>query len=596
MIKKVCSANNIDKLIDLIPKFTFMGFSNLNFYKILSKNDAMILKQSSKIFQSYSPLYQDGTNSNNENGLSSREERMQNLVKCFIYEDIQNPFSEDIIFNGQIIGKIEGLIEIKKIPLIKQIMCGVHTENGFDISSIYLHNNLQNGGSYNKGTSHRDIPTELRTLISQKNNLLEKFFPSNLKNLEDKQIEKEAEKEIAYIAQNLNYERKRSNYNHDENLSVDPKSTLTILNEIRNTLKKSCKESVLIYNVIQQSDILLAQREMIDLGINLINILTKEDLIDSRRIVVFDILILLFNRAEIDLRLMAFEFKTDPSLEKLEVCRDFIDLLNKMLFYCLEKLAAGKSADPDTNEFVEFFLSVSYFRIPIFRKIFINTINQGIPETDSREIFKILDKETDYSGIGSKSGSFVNYSEYSQLQANDNITDNLQSNELTKDGNMIIKSKSIDMAEDADCAIDINPVNSLIDWETLFYDRIEKHSKTSNNTQISKELQEIQENIKDTENIIESLEWKGRISKRGNAFFSMIFRLEKYIQSKVIILRNLRWSKIPGFKYIINAIIHELRKRDVAFYQEPLVRLLTIFINDSDISNLFINTIIRRTK
>jgi len=557
----------------------------------------MILKQSSKIFQSYSPLYndgQDGTKPNNANGYSSREAEIQNLIKCLIFEDIQNPFSEDIIFNGHVIGKIEGLIEINKIPLIKQIMCGVHTENGFDISSVYLHNNLVNNASNTKGASHRDLPTELRTLMSLKTNLLEKFFPSTLKNLEEKNMEKEAELENKniYVAQYLNKERR----NNDQNLFVDPKETLNLLNDIRLTLKKSSKESVLIYNLNNQLDILLAQREMIDLGINLINILSKEDLIDTRRVIVFDILILLFNRAEIDLRLMAFELKTEPSSDKLEICRDFIDLLNKTLAYCLEKLAAGKSADKDTNEFVEFFLSVSYFRIPLFRKTFINTINQGISETESREIFKILDKETDYLGIISKNGSHENLNEYSQLQATDNIMENMQSTELIKDVNIIVKSKSIDVSEEADNAIDINPVNSLIDWGTLFYERIEKHSKSSSNSNISKEFQEILEKMKETETIINSLEWKGRISKKGNAFFSIIFRLEKYIQSKVIILRNLRWTKIPGFKFIINAIIHELRKRDVALYQEPLVRLLTIFINDSEISNLLINTIIRRTK
>ncbi len=164
-----------------------MGFSNLNFYKILSKNDAMILKQSSKIFQSYSPLYnnnQERTGENRTSGASSEEAQTQNLIKCLTFEDIQNPFSEDIVFNGQTIGKIEGLIEIKKIPLIKQIMCGIHTENGFDISSIYLHHNLLSKPSQTKGNSHREIPAELRTLISKKNNLLETFFPSTLKNLE----------------------------------------------------------------------------------------------------------------------------------------------------------------------------------------------------------------------------------------------------------------------------------------------------------------------------------------------------------------------------------------------------------------------------
>jgi len=565
----------------------------------------MILKQSSKIFQSYSPLYnnnQERTGENRTSGASSEEAQTQNLIKCLTFEDIQNPFSEDIVFNGQTIGKIEGLIEIKKIPLIKQIMCGIHTENGFDISSIYLHHNLLSKPSQTKGNSHREIPAELRTLISKKNNLLETFFPSTLKNLEEKQIDKEAglETQNNFMMNDFNNDRKRNNFNSDQNLFVDPKATLSLLNDIKATLKETCKESLLIYKLIHQSDILLAQREMIDLGINLINILSKEDLIDSRRVVVFEILILLFSRAEIDLRLMAFDWKSEPSAEKLEVCRNFVELLNKMLEYCLEKLAAGKSADFNTNEFVEFFLSVAYFRIPIFRKIFITTINHDIPESESKEIFKILDKESDYSGIiDYKNRSDVNYSEYRNLQSTDNIVgDNINSSEFTKDVNVntLVKSKSIEIVVEADNAIDINPVNSLIDWETLFYDRIEKHAKTYENSSISKELQEILEKMKETETIINSLQWKGRIRKRGNAFFSMIFRLEKYIQNKVIILRNMRWTKIPGFKLIINAIVHELKKREVALYQEPLVRLLSIFINDSDISNLFINTVIRRTK
>ncbi len=617
-IRKFSYLKRDDSYLNLLPKYNFMGYSNLNFYKILSKNDTMMLKQSSKIFQSYSPLYNQSNNpetTNNKLNMNKNDDLRNNnfstLIKCLIFEDIQNPFSEDIVFNGNTIGKIEGLIEIKKIPLIKQIMCGVHTENGFDISSIFLHNSLGYGSTPNRGPSNKDFPNELRNLILQKNNLLDKFFPSTLKNLEEKLMEKnESESnDDCYVNNNIlnispNRERRRNQAYEaqNQNLFVDPKTTLSILNEIRNTLKKSCKESVLIYNLVNEYDILLAQREMIDLGINLINILTKEDLLDTRRTVVFDILMLLFNRGEIGLRLMAFEWKSEPSIEKLEVCRDFIELLNKTLAYCLEKLAAGKSADLDTNEFVEFFLSVGYFRIPLFRKIFLNTISKDISESESREILKILDKEHNMQNItigNTRRDMTVNMIEYTQLQDNDKFIEDARKESSDNNNNNfnigIKKSFNLEGNEEFN-PVDINPVNYLIDWETLFYDRIDKLSKNSCSSNMSKEIQEISEKIKESENIIQSLEWKERISKRGNAFFSMIFRLEKYIQSKVIILRNLRWAKIPGFKFIINAIIHELKRREVAQYQEPLVRLVTIFINDSDISNLFIDTIIRKTK
>lgn len=588
-------AENSENKMNLIPKYNFIGYSNLNFYKILSKNDEAVLRQSSKIFQSYSPLYKQnsditGASENSRYRSDNELENEENLIKCLIFEDIQNTFSEDIKFNGNVIGKIEGLIEIKKIPLIKQILCGIHTENGFDISSIYLHN-IPSIGSPERRASNRDVPSELKSFISLKTNLIDKFFPSTLKYLEENKSPKDNnEVEEGKIASMLISETKRRP-NSPKNLNIDAKETLNILNDIKTTLKKSCKESVLIYHLVSKEDIIIAQKEMIDLGKNLINILTKEDLIDTRRTLVFDILILLFNRAEIDLRLMFIDKINDISVEKLEVCRDFIEFLNKTLYYCLEKLAAGKSADSDTNEFVEFFLSVSFFRLPIFRKAFINTINQGISEIESKEIFRILDKESETNGLGNNSTSNSNLMDMSGLNLQ-NTEGNLENRENSDLG--ANKQKTNDQE---DQAIDINPVNTLLDWETLFYNRIEKLSKSeSMSPTYSKEIQEIFDKERETEKIINQLEWKGRISKRGNAFFSMIIRLEKYIQSKVVILRNLRWTQIPGFKYIINAIIHELRKREVSQFQEPLVKLLSIFINDSDISNLFINTIIRRTK
>jgi len=110
----------------LIPKYHFLGHSNLIFYKILSKNDTMMLRQSSRIFQSYSPLYiQKNKEAVDSENLAEKmfKDENKNLIKCIIFEDIENIFSEDIVFNGHVIGKLEGLIQIKKIPLIKQIMC-----------------------------------------------------------------------------------------------------------------------------------------------------------------------------------------------------------------------------------------------------------------------------------------------------------------------------------------------------------------------------------------------------------------------------------------------------------------------------------------
>ena len=539
-----------------------MGNTNLNFYKILSRNDNMILRQSSKLFQRYTPLYGQNVS---ESNLCAQN---LNLIKCHIFEDLQNPFSEDVIFKGNKIGRIDGVIEIKKIPLLKQIMCGVHTENGFDISSVHLHNAI------NQKSTIRDFPNELKILIAQKNSLLDKFFPSTLKKLDGNTNEKPGKEKESFM---VSRKKLFSNYfdekkfENNQNLAIDEKATFSLLNEIKTTLKKSCKESLLIYNLSNQRDITMAQKEMIDLGINLVNLVQREDVIDdTRRTAIFDILILLFNRAEIGLRLMAIEFDKFPSEEKIEVCRDFIELLNKTLFYSLEKLAAGKSGNSETNEFVEFFLSVCYFRIPLFRKVFISAISSGISDSETKENLEFLDKDMDFN---KSSNSYQNINA-DTLNINNELNNIQDDNETLKE-------------------VDLDPINSLMDWENLFYYRIEKFAAAVNKDH---KIHEIIEKIKETEDIIKLHKWEARISKRGNAFFSMIIRLDKYIQSKVILLRNLRWFKIPGFKFIINSIIHELKKREVSLYQEPLIKLVTLFINDSDISNFFINIILRRTK
>ena len=170
-LKKISYNGKNEKQIELVPKYKFMGYSNLNFYKILSKNDAMLLRQSSKIFQSYSPLYsqnnQEAINLNNLAGNAATEANAHELIKCSIFEDLENHFSEDIVSKGRVIGQINGLIQIKKIPLIKQIMCGVHTENGFDISSIYLHNpQIGPSPSNLQGQIYRELPKDLKAFAS----------------------------------------------------------------------------------------------------------------------------------------------------------------------------------------------------------------------------------------------------------------------------------------------------------------------------------------------------------------------------------------------------------------------------------------------
>jgi hypothetical protein len=131
-----------------------------------------------------------------------------------------------------------------------------------------------------------------------------------------------------------------------------------------------------------------------------------------------------------------------------------------------------------------------------------------------------------------------------------------------------------------------NPINYLIDWQNLFYHKIE-NLKTDN---------EIIDRENETDAIFKKYNWKERLSKRGLALFSIINKLEKYIQNIIVIARSITWYDIPGFKVIIGIIKHELKQRKVSEYPQQLIDLLPIFINDPDIINDYMRSILHATK
>jgi hypothetical protein len=295
----------------LKPKYTFIGLVNLNFYQILSENDNRILKQSSQFFQSFSPLYP-----NQSKGIQFQ-----------VFDDLYQEFEEDILFNGNPIGKMNGTLYIKKIPLIRQILCGVHTENGFEISSVFLSNKYLPG---NTDTT----PSEIKKLIIDINSILETY--------------------------------NKANFSLKVNIQTTSEFNLKNLytfRDIKSTLEKSSKESCLVYNYqFNSNDILKAQEIMLSLGITILNII--ESLNNDLRILSFDILTLLYNRGEFDLNAMTFN-NDDPNIkERTRIAENYLKFLNQSLEFVLERIANGKYSDKESKSFVEFFLSVAYFKIP----------------------------------------------------------------------------------------------------------------------------------------------------------------------------------------------------------------------------------------
>ena len=93
------------------------------------------------------------------------EDNNNKFFKIQIFSRLSNLYSLPLYFNGEEIGKCHINITIENIPLIRQIMSGVITENGFEVNSIHLYN--INIPKNQNGT----LPNDLKKLVDIKNKL-----------------------------------------------------------------------------------------------------------------------------------------------------------------------------------------------------------------------------------------------------------------------------------------------------------------------------------------------------------------------------------------------------------------------------------------
>jgi len=280
------------------------------------------------------------------------------IIKFNIFESINSSFSQDVLNNGREIGKIDGFIFINKIPSIKQIMCGVHTERGLDISANYLtipntnaNNNFQgSNGAYNNSINNQDLKANL---------------PHELK-----QINFNCEMLLSKLIQKSSFNFKEISI-RDLNMEI-----VSVLDELVKLLSASSKQNCLFYNFKNEEEIAHAQQILMVLGCNIIHVL--DDMVNEQRQLGYKIIELLLDRAELDLANMSltqYSFWSKSMQEiKNKVCESFINFMLQTLNYTLEKLGR-KVTDNNLKNFIEIFLANSYFKIPkVIRFICLNYI------------------------------------------------------------------------------------------------------------------------------------------------------------------------------------------------------------------------------
>ena len=124
---------NINK--NLVNHYTKIGFSLLSFLEILSEKDEALNKQASQFFRHMSGFNKPVMN------ISRTKTEDASDIKIFkiqIFQNISRNYITPLFFNGNEIGSCQIDISINSLPSIRQIMCGVLTENGFEINGIHL--------------------------------------------------------------------------------------------------------------------------------------------------------------------------------------------------------------------------------------------------------------------------------------------------------------------------------------------------------------------------------------------------------------------------------------------------------------------------
>ena len=537
-LKLITNKISDEKNAKLMNHYTIMGVSILSFLEILTENDDALNKQSSQFFRHMSsydmPTEEENNNDINNNNLQ--------VFTIQIFLDINRLFTTPIYYEGLEIGKCEINIDIKNIPLIRQIMCGVMTENGFEINSIHLYDNLLSA----EGSS---LPNEITQLINQKNSF-------NNEMIKQKQLQ--------------------SNINHEFNITI-----LGFLRDFKKILSKTIEPDCLYFGYTENKDLYAGQNVILDLGLILIKIIDK--LNKDQRSFIFEILKLINDRSEFDLGTLSskwFKDKNgnnknkrtyslghnkyvfmDETLLKNKIIENFLEFNYNCLKYSLEIINRGKLVDLKSLDFAENYLKIAYFRIPFFREILLNSISYNVTE----KIEDILSQ---------------------RKNSNQN-------------------------------AIDSDPINSLLIWEDLFYEKLNNALDENNKT--NKIENEIKEKINKIKNILDvnktieiimknnsnnntttakeelNSDWKVIFSQRDNLFFNLVINVVNYILSKKEASKDVNWLNIPGFDLLLNAVFHEIHSRQVKSFSPQFKQIFKLLINNPKITNALIKKAVIKT-
>jgi hypothetical protein len=291
--------------------------------------------------------------------------------------------------------------------------------------------------------------------------------------------------------------------------------------------------------------------------------------------------------------------------QKVLVALNYQFILCKTLKYSLHKLGKrGGISDYYLRDFIEKFIPIAFFRVPIFREQFLKLLVETFNKED-KDLFS-NDSAMNAKGNGENSTSGKETTgEFSDVMPElikggstnfklrkinpDNEIDEWFKIEFPRKDNYESmnhrNSNYEDMKKVEECSSStdteqsqehlslmpapiLSPLPSLktyegaiahiFDWEHYFY------SHLPDGNEQKKESDRI------LKSCIQSTKWHDRIKKRGVGFLLIVTEWAKYVKLSVV-RRNVFWQDVPGYKTIVKAVLREMQNRSLLLYPDALI-------------------------
>ena len=286
--------------------------------------------------------------------------------------------------------------------------------------------------------------------------------------------------------------------------------------------------------------------------------------------------------------------------------------------YALNKIAKrGGISDTYLRDFIEKFIPIAYFRIPLFRERFlkliterINEENQNISSTEKESNEKESNEESYKETAGETTDPQANavirkpsVAKLKKIQQSneieewfriefpkkDNYTE--QQDFQKKESVENVADQSDYTSSDTETEKDEPPpepqpesprqtrkkyegaIGHYFDWDRYFYDHLpEENEQKKESDRILKAS-------------IESNKWHDRIKKRGIGFLLIITEWAKYVKS-AIVRKNIFWQDVPGYKIIVKGVLREMQQRPLLLYPDALIDATMALLSNEKVTKL----------